>query len=237
MRKIIVIAALVYGLYGCASIVSDHNYAVSVVSDVPGTEFVVKNKSGQIITKGTTPTIINLESSSGYFSGERYTFEARNKGYEDGLTTIQSSVSGWYIGGNILFGGLIGWFIVDPLTGAMYNLPEKVMLNIGAKLNDNEEIPLSTDFAKEPIVPVENKETAKVYIEVSDNPKFAECLMDVYINNKKLGRLKIGDKVTYEIDYKGYQYLRVLKASSCPMFTNKYNFSIQKNEIKNIKIE
>ena len=33
---------------------------------------------------------------------------------------------GWYIGGNILVGGLIGWFIVDPLTGAMYTLPKEV---------------------------------------------------------------------------------------------------------------
>lgn len=35
-------------------------------------------------------------------------------------------LSGWYFG-NLVFGGLIGMLIVDPLTGAMYNLkPEKI---------------------------------------------------------------------------------------------------------------
>jgi hypothetical protein len=39
---------------------------------------------------------------------------------------LHSSVSGWYFG-NVVFGGLIGMLIVDPLTGAMYNLtPEKI---------------------------------------------------------------------------------------------------------------
>lgn len=35
-------------------------------------------------------------------------------------------LSGWYLG-NVVFGGLIGLLIVDPLTGAMYNLtPDKI---------------------------------------------------------------------------------------------------------------
>jgi hypothetical protein len=39
---------------------------------------------------------------------------------------LDSSVSGWYFG-NLAFGGVIGMLIVDPLTGAMYNLtPDKI---------------------------------------------------------------------------------------------------------------
>ena len=39
---------------------------------------------------------------------------------------LDSSLSGWYFG-NIIFGGLIGMLIVDPVTGAMYNLtPAKI---------------------------------------------------------------------------------------------------------------
>lgn len=39
---------------------------------------------------------------------------------------VTGGVSGWYVA-NLLFGGLIGLLIVDPLTGAMYNLsPEDV---------------------------------------------------------------------------------------------------------------
>jgi hypothetical protein len=42
-------------------------------------------------------------------------------GYESVDIAVAGTVNGWYIG-NILFGGLIGMLIVDPLTGAMYTL-------------------------------------------------------------------------------------------------------------------
>jgi len=31
----------------------------------------------------------------------------------------------WYLAGNIVFGGIAGWLIVDPLTGAMWRLSPK----------------------------------------------------------------------------------------------------------------
>jgi hypothetical protein len=34
---------------------------------------------------------------------------------------VDSTINGWYVG-NIVFGGFIGWLIVDPLTGAMWAL-------------------------------------------------------------------------------------------------------------------
>ena len=45
---------------------------------------------------------------------------------------LTSSVSGWYFA-NLVFGGGIGMLIVDPLTGAMYNLsPDKIDQNLTA---------------------------------------------------------------------------------------------------------
>ena len=39
---------------------------------------------------------------------------------------------------NIIFGGLIGWFIVDPLNGAMYNLsPKQIGVSLGEKSSHN----------------------------------------------------------------------------------------------------
>lgn len=38
---------------------------------------------------------------------------------------IKASANGWYIGGNIVFGGLIGWLAVDPFNGGMYTLKPK----------------------------------------------------------------------------------------------------------------
>lgn len=47
-------------------------------------------------------------------------------GHANAEVKPDSSLSGWYFG-NMILGGLIGMLIVDPLTGAMYNLtPEKI---------------------------------------------------------------------------------------------------------------
>lgn len=43
-------------------------------------------------------------------------------------------MNGWYLAGNILLGGLIGWIIVDPITGGMWTLsPEEISLNLKVK--------------------------------------------------------------------------------------------------------
>jgi hypothetical protein len=34
---------------------------------------------------------------------------------------VRAELSGWYFG-NLVFGGIIGMLIVDPLTGSMWNL-------------------------------------------------------------------------------------------------------------------
>ena len=41
-------------------------------------------------------------------------------------------MDGWYIG-NIVFGGLIGWLVVDPASGAMWKLQDSVHGNLEAK--------------------------------------------------------------------------------------------------------
>jgi hypothetical protein len=42
-------------------------------------------------------------------------------GYETKKINVECSINGWYFG-NIVFGGLIGFLIVDPVTGAMFKL-------------------------------------------------------------------------------------------------------------------
>lgn len=38
-------------------------------------------------------------------------------------------MDGWYVG-NIIFGGLIGLLLVDPITGAMWKLPDTAQGNL-----------------------------------------------------------------------------------------------------------
>jgi hypothetical protein len=48
-------------------------------------------------------------------------------GFQEQAIPITATANGWYIIGNFFFGGLIGWFIVDPQGGHMYTLsPEAV---------------------------------------------------------------------------------------------------------------
>ena len=119
-------------LLGCASILSESQYPVTFDSNPSGAHLKIVNRAGDTVYEGTSPTTITLEASSGFFRGERYKVVASVNGGSS-TSTLTPTLDGWYIGGNILFGGLIGWLIVDPATGAMYKLPSKHTTTIGSK--------------------------------------------------------------------------------------------------------
>ena len=99
----------------------------------------VINKNGEVVFKGQTPTIINLKTStSGYFNPEKYTVIASKDGYKTEQKIVDWHVSGWYYAGNLLIGGLIGYLIVDPLTGDMYYLDENVYINMSTNEHSGE---------------------------------------------------------------------------------------------------
>lgn len=118
-------------LTGCASIIRDNTQIVPIQANVENAKIEVTNSSGAVVYSGQTPTTVYLKSSkSGYFNPEKYIIKASKDGYATGFTTIDYHVSNWYWFGNILFGGLIGWFIVDPITGDMYYLDEVATVNL-----------------------------------------------------------------------------------------------------------
>lgn len=105
----------------CATIVSKSNYPVTFSSNPGGAELSITDKKGVEIYKGSTPAVVSLKSGAGYFSGARYIVKLTMPGYKEKITVISHTLNGWYIG-NLLFGGVIGMLIVDPLTGAMWRL-------------------------------------------------------------------------------------------------------------------
>jgi hypothetical protein len=115
-------------LSSCASIVSRASRDVSIQSNPSGLNFSIINKQGETIHSGTTPQVVNLSARGGYFVPAKYTIEVKRGGKVISSQTVTASLNGWYAG-NILFGGIIGLIIVDPLTGAMYRLPETIHLN------------------------------------------------------------------------------------------------------------
>lgn len=81
---------------------------------------------------GTTPTTLTLKAGKAYFDRQDYTVTFEKEGYEKQTIIIGAKLNGWYLG-NILFGGLIGILIVDPLTGAMWRLDSLYVANLVVK--------------------------------------------------------------------------------------------------------
>lgn len=121
---------------GCASIVGDKEETVTIKSSPKDANITITDERSEEIYSGNTPTTVQLQKSDGsYFGGKTYSVKLTKDGYKPHTTQIGSSPSGWYIGGNIVFGGLIGWLIVDPLTGAMYNLsPDTINASLGESI-------------------------------------------------------------------------------------------------------
>jgi hypothetical protein len=111
---------------GCASIVSKSSYPVTINSQPDQAEITIADETGKTIFKGKTPTTVTLETKKGYFKGKDYTITFRKEGCTTHTAQVKRNVDGWYIAGNFFFGGLIGWLIIDPLTGAMWTLDNKV---------------------------------------------------------------------------------------------------------------
>ena len=124
---------------GCATIVGDKTQLVPISSNPSDATLLITDEKGVQVFKGLTPTSVTLQKSDGSYWGKKsFTVEISKTGHETQVIPITANANGWYIGGNIVFGGLIGWFIVDPLNGAMYTLsPEQITSTLNEKLAHN----------------------------------------------------------------------------------------------------
>lgn len=126
---------------GCASIVGDTEQVVTISSTPSSANVTITDEKMVEVHSGKTPMTVQLRKSDGsYFGGKTYTVEISKDGYKSRTMMINSSPNGWYIGGNLIFGGLIGWLIVDPMTGAMYNLsPDVIDATLGESVTRAED--------------------------------------------------------------------------------------------------
>jgi len=117
---------------GCATIVHGGPRAISVASDPVGAKVSIYDRSNTLVMTNTTPFIAQLSTKFGYFKGQNYRLIFEMPAHATAEVNLTSSLSGWYFA-NLVFGGAVGMLIVDPLTGAMYNLsPEKIDQNLTA---------------------------------------------------------------------------------------------------------
>ena len=118
---------LMLPLASCATMFSENQYAVSVVSEPSAVKYEVLNADNEVIASGVTPNTVALSTDLGWMEKPRYKIKYY---FDDGevIKKVKSEISNAYIFGN-LFNSFIGYLIVDPLTGSMHNLPEKVNAN------------------------------------------------------------------------------------------------------------
>ena len=161
MNKLFLSSLLLLLLSGCSSIISKSEYSVAIDSSPSSSQFVITNEAGQRVHSGVTPASVTLKSSAGFFNGETYIVTFTKDGFAEKQFTINSSVDGWYFG-NILFGGIIGMLIVDPATGAMYNLPDRVDVSLDKPLASTDKTKITiatidslTDYDRLRLQPIE----------------------------------------------------------------------------------
>lgn len=123
MRFFLTISILVgaFVLSGCATIVSDKKYPATFNSSPSGATVTITNENDRKVQRDTTPFTTTLSASDGYFDSMDYTVRFEIPCYEPVEIQLDTSLDPWYWG-NLGFGGLIGFLIVDPASGSMWEI-------------------------------------------------------------------------------------------------------------------
>lgn len=130
MRKssISLVLCLMAGLLssGCASIFCGDHKTIKVASVPPKARFQIVDHKGDTVAEGVTPAKVRLKRGRGYFRPADYTATFTKDGYLPAETEVEYGLeTGWYIAGNLFCPlGELGWFVIDPLTGAMWDIKD-----------------------------------------------------------------------------------------------------------------
>ena len=124
---------------GCASIVHGTKQDINILSQPGNAKVVIYDKDGIKVHEATTPTTAKLKRGDSFFKGSKYRIEISQAGYETRTVYVTYELSGWYLAGNFCFGGLLGWLIIDPASGAMWKLdPDTVNVDLSRNLTHHD---------------------------------------------------------------------------------------------------
>ncbi len=113
-------------LCGCASIITSDDRKVQVTSNPTAATVTVYDTRSNVVTTATTPATVKLKKGAGYFKGADYRLVVEKAGFQPREFEIRHDINGWYWG-NFALGGMLGFLVVDPLTGGMWELkPDKI---------------------------------------------------------------------------------------------------------------
>lgn len=107
----------------CASIVSTSKYDVEFKTIPTNASVRIFNENGLEIASAQTPTTLKLKASNGFFRAATYRVVFSKEGYKDKQVFLDASLDPWYFG-NLIFGSIVGFLIIDPASGAMWKIDE-----------------------------------------------------------------------------------------------------------------
>ena len=129
LTHVIVMLGLVssLSLVGCATVLRQGGpEGMMITSDPPTAQVTITDaRTHQRVMQAQTPARAALARHAGYMQPARYEIAVTKPGYNPYVTVIEARLDERYFG-NLLAGGPVGFFIIDPLTGAMYDLPPRV---------------------------------------------------------------------------------------------------------------
>ncbi|HOX38190.1 MAG TPA: caspase family protein [Candidatus Brocadiia bacterium] len=123
--KIIMTAALALcaTFTGCASIIKGGNQQVTINSEPSGAKVTIYDaRTNSIIMTQQTPCTVQLKRGAGYFKRGMYKVVMEKPGYQPSEYQLGGSINGWYAAGNLLDPTLLGYLVVDPITGGMWSM-------------------------------------------------------------------------------------------------------------------
>jgi hypothetical protein len=126
--KLLLVVMFVCWTAGCATIIKQNTQTLQINSEPSDAKITIYDvRTGNQVLVAQTPYLATLQRGESYFKKGQYKVLIEKEGYDKKEILLEGNPNGWYIFGNILLGGLIGWFIVDPITGAMWTLePEAI---------------------------------------------------------------------------------------------------------------
>ena len=134
--RLCVLAALMCVAPGCASVLGGGgSEKVTVRTNPTGATVRIYNHRGVEVHRGVAPLTVRLRRGSGYFKPGVYLIDAEVPSLPPRDVEVNARLNPWYVG-NAIFGlaiGAVGLALVDPLTGAMWNLPDEVYIDLSIR--------------------------------------------------------------------------------------------------------
>jgi uncharacterized protein YceK len=117
---------------GCATVLSEKRYPVTIANSQTPTFFSVHDRKNQVIHQGVTPQQVTLDAKSYPFWPAKYSvvFAGQNSSSES--HELKAGLDPW-VAGNLIVGGGLG-AVIDGATGAMFKLPKTVTGNVPPQL-------------------------------------------------------------------------------------------------------